>query len=93
MMNGMELIRKAANDDGDSVLFWRLETREKIIYEVVRYNSVTEHSLTVFFTEVLPDFVFKNFERAVLAAGMEVFKDACLFMEIESGLDEEKGDD
>lgn len=91
-MNEMELIRKAVNSDGDYVSFQRWNRGETVAYRVYVYNRWTARIRTEFSAEVSLDFVSKNFERAVLAAGMEVFKDACLFMEIESGLDEEKGD-
>lgn len=82
-MNEMELIRKAVNSDGDYVEFQRRSTGETTVYKVYVYSRWAARIWTAFSAEVSLDFVSKNFERAVLAAGMEVFKDACLFMEID----------
>lgn len=85
----MELIRKAANNDGDYVTFQRTSIKTKILYHVDLYNSRTGKSLTVFSTEMSSEALgCKYIERTVKEAGMEVFNEACDFMGIESGLDE-----
>ena len=89
----MELIRKAANSDGDYVVFRRLETKAKIIHEVVLYNSRTGNSLTVYLARISSNgFGRKIIERSVQAEGLKIFEKACDFMGIESGLDKAKGD-
>ena len=80
----MELIRKAANNDGDSVLFWRSETGAEIRYQVVLCNSRTEHTLKAYSTAISVEaFGRKHLEKAAQIEGLAVFEEACDFMGIE----------
>lgn len=80
----MKIIREAVNNDGDSVLFWRLETGAEIRYQVVLCNSRTEHTLKAYSKEMaVGAFGRKHLERAAQVKGMEAFKEACQFMGIE----------
>ena len=80
----MELIRKAANSDGDSVLFWRSETGAEIRYRVVLCNIRTEHTLKAYSTAIaVKAFGRKHLEKAAQIEGLVVFEEACQFMGIE----------
>lgn len=83
-MKASGIIRKAVNNDGDSVLFWRSETGAEIRYQVVLCNSRTEHTLKAYSTAIAVEaFGRKHLERAAQVKSMEVFREACQFMGIE----------
>ena len=77
----MKIIREAANNDGDSVLFWRSETGAEIRYQVVLCNSRTEHTLKAYSTAIaVGAFGRKHLEKAAQIEGLAVFEEACGFM-------------
>ena len=85
----MELIRQAANTDGDYVLFRKVSNKAEIHYQVYVYNNRTAHSLLAY-SKTLPVGAIgrKHIERLAVVEGMTTFEEACDFMGIESGIEE-----
>ena len=85
----MKVIRQAGNNNGDCVIFWRLDLGAEIQYQVVLLNNRTEQTLKAYSMAIdAGDFGRKHLERAAQVKGMEAFKEACQFIGIDSGLDE-----
>ena len=76
----MELIRKAANDDGDFVIFQRIDG-SAVIYQVVVFNSRTSSYLHAFSESITPGAMGQKYlEKAAQVEGSAVFEEACGFM-------------
>ena len=76
----MELIRKAANDDGDFVIFQRIDG-SAVIYQVVVFNSRTSSYLHAFSESITPGAMGQKYlEKAAQIEGSAIFEEACGFM-------------
>ena len=76
----MELIRQAANSDGDLVIFQRIDG-SAVIYQVVVFNSKTSSYLHAFSESITPGAMGQKYlEKAAQIEGSAIFEEACGFM-------------
>ena len=76
----MELIRQAANNDGNFVIFQQIDG-SAVIYQVVVFISRTSSYLHAFSKSITPGAMGQKYlEKAAQIEGSAIFEEACGFM-------------